>query len=123
MSSFTRFRKLISGEPSASQPKQAAVFKQEEVIETVESDQEIDTTSHETPMAETPIIESLSSRLKAVFGSKKPSLAAEEHVEKLKGMTKAELDDYAINYGIELDRRQTKPNMINEFIQKLKEKN
>jgi hypothetical protein len=39
-------------------------------------------------------------------------------------MTKTELDEYALEaHGIQLDRRQTKINMITEFIQKLKEKN
>jgi hypothetical protein len=37
-------------------------------------------------------------------------------------MTKAEIDMYAEEHGIILDRRQTKFNMITEFIQKLKEK-
>jgi hypothetical protein len=41
---------------------------------------------------------------------------------KLQSMTKAEIDMYAEEHGIILDRRQTKFNMITEFIQKLKEK-
>jgi hypothetical protein len=45
-------------------------------------------------------------------------------VVKVEEMTKAELDAYAAEkHGIQLDRRQTKINMITEFIQKLKEKN
>lgn len=40
-----------------------------------------------------------------------------------KSMTKLEIDEYALENGIQLDRRQTKQNMITEFIQKLKEKN
>lgn len=38
-------------------------------------------------------------------------------------MTKVELDEYAQEHGIHLDRRKSKQNMITEFIQKLKEKN
>lgn len=50
-------------------------------------------------------------------------VSIEQHLKNIDGMLKKELDDYALNYGIELDRRQTKPNMANEFITKLKEKN
>jgi len=42
-------------------------------------------------------------------------------VQKWKSMTKRELDEYAHEHDhIELDRRQTKPNMIKEFLSKLK---
>ena len=45
-------------------------------------------------------------------------------IEDWEAMTKAGLDLYAAEkHGIQLDRRQSKPNMITEFIQKLKEKN
>ena len=44
-------------------------------------------------------------------------------VSKLKSMTKVEIDGYASEHGIQLDRRQTKFNMITEFIQKIEEKN
>jgi uncharacterized HAD superfamily protein len=47
----------------------------------------------------------------------------EEIILKIKKMTKIELDEYAEKYEIQLDRRKTKNNMIEEFIQKLKEKN
>ena len=50
-------------------------------------------------------------------------VSIEQHLKNIDGMLKQELDNYALNYGIELDRRQTKPNMVNEFITKLKEKN
>jgi hypothetical protein len=50
-------------------------------------------------------------------------VSIEQHMANIDGMLKQELDDYALSYGIELDRRQTKQNMINEFITKLKEKN
>jgi hypothetical protein len=40
---------------------------------------------------------------------------------KLQSMTKAEIDMYAEEHGIILDRRQTKFNMIAEFIQKIQE--
>ena len=46
-----------------------------------------------------------------------------EDTHKLKSMTKAEIDMHAENYGIKLDRRQTKFNMIAEFIQKIQEIN
>jgi hypothetical protein len=54
---------------------------------------------------------------------KKELVSVEQHLKTIDGMLKQEIDDYALSYGIELDRRQTKPNMINEFITKLKEKN
>jgi len=69
--------------------------------------------------------QTLSEKAKSIFAGFKnrPSLTVEDHVKKIKGMSKAELDKYAENYEIYLDRRQNKTNMINEFIQKLKEKN
>jgi hypothetical protein len=52
------------------------------------------------------------------------NIAEHDITVKAEEMTKAELDAYAAeNHGIQLDRRQTKLNMITEFIQKLKEKN
>lgn len=44
-------------------------------------------------------------------------------ISKLESMTKIEIDGYAAGHGIQLDRRQTKFNMITEFIQKIEEKN
>jgi len=44
-------------------------------------------------------------------------------MSKLESMTKVEIDGYAAEHGIQLDRRQTKFNMITEFIQKIEEKN
>lgn len=38
----------------------------------------------------------------------------------LEEMSKAELDEYALNHGIELDRRKTKINMIKDLLSKLK---
>ena len=51
--------------------------------------------------------------------------AVEEPLEvsKLESMTKIEIDGYAAGHGIQLDRRQSKFNMITEFIQKKEEKN
>jgi hypothetical protein len=66
---------------------------------------------------------SLSEKIKAVFGFNKGGLSIEDHVKAIEGMTKDQLDNYAEQYDIYLDRRRTKENMINEFIQKLKEKN
>jgi hypothetical protein len=49
---------------------------------------------------------------------------AEAEIEDLEAMTKAEINLYAVEqYGIQLDRRQSKQKMITEFIQKLKESN
>jgi hypothetical protein len=49
----------------------------------------------------------------------------DELVTKLNAMTKVEIDDYAkaYPYYVTLDRRRTKLAMIEDFIQKLKEKN
>ena len=44
-------------------------------------------------------------------------------ISKLESMTRAEIDTHAEQYGIKLDRRQKKFNMITEFIQKIEEKN
>lgn len=47
-----------------------------------------------------------------------------EILSKVESMTKAEIDLYASeHHGITLDRRQSKIKLIEEFIQKLKEKN
>lgn len=50
-------------------------------------------------------------------------VSIEEHMINIDGMMKRELDDYALDYGIELDLRKSRANMVNEFITKLKEKN
>ena len=110
MPSLKRFRKILTGEP-----------KNKNIEETPEAVEDEAPVVVEEVVSETST-ETLSSKLKAVFGFQKQTLSIEEHAEKIKGMTKAELDEYAEQYGIELDRRQTKPNMVNEFIQKLKEK-
>jgi hypothetical protein len=54
---------------------------------------------------------------------KEEHVSIEQHLKNIDGMLKQELDNYALKYGIELDRRQTRPNMVKEFITKLKEKN
>lgn len=68
-------------------------------------------------------IEQVSTKLKSIFGSFSSSeLTIEDHKEKIRNMTKLELDQYAEKYDIYLDRRRTKENMIKEFIEKLKDK-
>lgn len=64
-----------------------------------------------------PKLASISEKIRSFFGLK---TTVTEQTEKLKGMTKLELDQYAEKYNIYLDRRQTKANMINEFLTKLK---
>lgn len=49
-----------------------------------------------------------------------PSISFEQHMKNIDGMLKMELDKYATSHGIELDRRQSRPNMIKEFITKIK---
>ncbi len=70
-----------------------------------------------------PKAEALSTKLKSMFGFKDATLTVEDHMKNIEKMTKAQLGEYAEQYEINLDRRRTKENMINEFIQKLKEKN
>jgi hypothetical protein len=63
-------------------------------------------------------------QVKSVFGGfTKANLTIEDHMINIEKMTKPQIGDYAEGYEIHLDRRRTKENMINEFIQKLKEKN
>jgi len=51
----------------------------------------------------------------------KKEYPSEEDISKWEEMDKLELDEYAHNHdGIELDRRQTKSNMVKEFLTKLK---
>jgi hypothetical protein len=118
MTSFTRFRQILDGNTRESQVEEPLVLEQEDMIKGVEEEQETVITSNDPP-----IVEVLLSKLKDVFGFHENNLTAEEHAKKIKDMTKLELDKYAEQYNIYLDRRQTKQNMINEFIQKLKEKN
>ena len=110
MPSLKRFRKILAGEPKneiVEEPPEAIEDEAPVVVEEVVYETSTDI---------------LSSKLKAVFGFQKETLTVEEHSENIEGMTKLELDEYAEKYDIYLDRRQNKQNMINEFIQKLKEK-
>lgn len=100
MTSLTRFKKKLRGEiPEKTYPKMDEWLKLVTEIEmrTDESVQEIDMVVNEEENAPIEI--------------------------DLESMTKVELEDYAQEHDIELDRRKTKLNMITEFIQKLKEKN
>lgn len=66
------------------------------------------------------LISRLIDNIKNLFGIVSESSLREED---LRTMTKIELDEYAENeFGIYLDRRQTKENMINELRTKIKEK-
>lgn len=47
----------------------------------------------------------------------------DQHMINIQGMTKLELDRYAEDFDIYLDRRRTLDGMISEFIEKLKEQN
>jgi len=112
MPSFTRFINIIRGESTDSKEDQ-----HEAATEVEQETRVVDDKPHASAT------ERLSTKLKSVFGFRKNTLTVEEHADKIKSMTKLELDQYAEHYDIFLDRRQTKQNMINEFIQKLKEKN
>lgn len=50
-----------------------------------------------------------------------PNAFESEEID-IEKLSKKQLDEYALEYGIELDRRQSKENMITEFYQKLEEK-
>jgi len=101
MTSLTRFKQRLHGELPKKSGVQESTSELEAWMKLVTTAQEIEATvsSEDTDKDETEI-------------------------EKFESMTKAELDLYAAEkHGIQLDRRQSKPNMITEFIQKLKEKN
>ena len=117
MTSFTRFRK-IHNKVGQEIPE---VAEQSVVEEVFQEQPSVEVTAVIEEVVTETSTETLSS--KAMFGFQKQTLSIKEHAEKIKGMTKLELDQYAEQYDIYLDRRQTKPNMINEFINKLKEKN
>jgi hypothetical protein len=111
MTTFTRFLDLLN--PSAQKQDNTEVAKP-----TVETE-----TPTENLIVETSKLELVSSKIKSIFGFRPSNdMTIEEHQEKIKSMTKLELDQYAEKYDIYLDRRKTKANMINEFIEKLKEK-
>jgi hypothetical protein len=99
--------------------------RQHNVQPTDEQDQEKEDQLLVNVFEQEPItkVETLSTDVKSAFGFNKKELTIEEHITKIEKMTKAQLHDYAKKYEIYLDRKRTKENMINEFIQKLKEKN
>lgn len=98
MTSLTRFKKKLRGEiPEKTDPKMDEWVKLVTEPQIDESDIDVDMVVNEEENAPSEI--------------------------DLESMTKVELEDYAQEHGIELDRRKTKLNMITEFIQKLKEKN
>jgi len=122
--SFSNFIKRIRG-PRTFSESDVEVFETEKLPKQIDSND----TEKETVLIDEPIIISedisapLSEKIIAVFGFNQKNLSIDEHYKAIEGMTKVQLDEYAEKYDIYLDRRQTKPNMINEFIQKLKEKN
>lgn len=105
MTSLSRFRQRLSGEP---QVKITANKSQSDLVEWVKLVTEIETQ------------EQINSPQEIELDIADEEFALEVDLE---SMTKVELDNHALDNGIQLDRRQSKKNMINEFIQKLKEKN
>jgi hypothetical protein len=101
--SFTRFKKLIDN-------RKETIIEDNIIFDDVSVEEIIEEfNSEDLAQSESFSEEDISS--------------TEEIILKIKKMTKIELDEYAEKYEIQLDRRKTKNNMIEEFIQKLKEKN
>ena len=100
MTSLTRFRQRLSGELPDKNEQQN--IKDWVKLITEPEDPAITTEIH-IPSEET--------------------IKDREIIIDIESMTKSELDNHAVENGIQLDRRQSKKNMITEFIQKLKEKN
>jgi len=119
MTSLTKFKQRLRGEyGNEESPKLSIDIQPELVTETIivepatEETEQVSIVDAVEPVivdAVEPVIEDVT----------------EDAVEvsKLESMTKTEIDGYAADHGIQLDRRQTKFNMITEFIQKIEEKN
>ena len=131
MTSLTRFRKRLNKELSEQTiPDEIEVA---DVVAEVVADEPQDDLLEEPVENTDDIVEEVIEPSEPVEFDVDPAIleepkkeelvSIEQHLKNIDGMLKQELDDYALNYGIELDRRQTKPNMVNEFITKLKEKN
>lgn len=107
MSSLTRFKQRLGGEPQVVNVEPDLGDWVKIVTETQEQQKD----AHDTEIA--------------IINEEPAAEAATEIVLEFdpETMTKAELDDYAQEHGVQLDRRQSKKSMITEFIQKLKEKN
>lgn len=97
MTSLKKFKQRLRGEPSKEE--RPLEIKPELVKE---------------PIAEEVVAEDI---------EQVSDVAEPLEVSKLESMTKTEIDGYAAEHGIQLDRRQSKFNMITEFIQKIEEKN
>lgn len=105
MSSLTRFRKKLSIEIAENATPEIDM----DVVEILE-----ETADAELDVEPIIVIDEAQSE---------EQVSIEEHMINIDGMMKQELDDYALYYGIEIDRRQSRANMVTEFITKLKEKN
>jgi hypothetical protein len=106
MTSLTRFRQRLRGELPKKSGVQESSQELEEWVKLVTNAHEAENSAIAEEPTEMPI-----------------ENTDETEIDNLETMTKMELDLYAEEHGIQLDRRQSKFNMITEFIQKLKEKN
>ncbi len=102
------------------EPEAVSVLENDELIELLD---ELDA-EKEQELTRAIEPEVLPITLKSVIGSiENVELTIEDHMINIKKITKAQFYDYAKKYEIHLDRKRNKETMINEFIQKLKEKN
>jgi hypothetical protein len=136
MTSLTRFRKRLNKElPEQTDPVEIEATEEPIVIPEVDTpientDEEVSTQLEEPTDEPVEEVTEQSEPVDFIVDSaileepkEEELVSIEQHLKNIDGMLKQELDDYALNYGIELDRRQTRPNMVNDFITKLKEKN
>lgn len=110
MPSLTRFKQRLRGE----------VVEQPQLDDWLKSVTEISIV--DVNFEDTPPIEEIEETVENEMHEAEEEVKDAETVA-LESMTKEELDRYAEEHGIHLDRRKSKMKMITEFIQKLKEKN
>lgn len=109
MSSLSRFKQRLNGEQ--------VVKEEPHLDEWLKLVTEID--------AEKTDQDSIVEEINIIIDNEEP-VAEEDEIDimvELESMSKEELDIFASEHGIQLDRRKSKQKMITEFIQKLEENN
>ena len=119
MTSLKKFKERLRGEHVNEEPLKLSVDIQPELVtETII----VEPATEETEQVS--IVDAVESVIDDVVEDTFEDVVEDAaEMSKLESMTKTEIDGYAAEHGIQLDRRQTKFNMITEFIQKIEEKN
>lgn len=127
MTSLKKFKERLRGEHVNEEPLKLSIDIQPELVtETIiiepatEEAEQVSIVDAVEPVIEDAVVPVIVDSMEPVIEDVVEDTAK---ISKLESMTKIEIDGYAAGHGIQLDRRQTKFNMITEFIQKIEEKN